>query len=68
MASKGRTPWPSCQNVTLGRPLVKGAYQEIKFSYFSSNTHVVGTQKNRLNETVLLSTQNMCSKRWVRKY
>ena len=29
---------------------------------------VVGTQKNRLNETVLLSTQNICYKLWVRKY
>ena len=29
-------------------------------SYFSTKTYVVGTQKNRLNETVLLSTQNMC--------
>ena len=29
-------------------------------SNFSTKTyHVVGTQKNRLNETVLLSTQNM---------
>ena len=36
--------------------------------YFSSKTHVVGTQKNRLNETVLLSTQNICLKLWVRKY
>ena len=26
---------------------------------FSSKTYVVCTQKNRLNETVLLSTQNM---------
>ena len=26
------------------------------FSYFSTKTYVVGTQKNRLNETVLLST------------
>ena len=31
-----------------------------KFSYFSTKTYVVGTQKNRLNETVLLSTQNIC--------
>ena len=30
------------------------------FSYFSTKTYVVGTQKNRLNETVLLSTQNIC--------
>ena len=28
----------------------------------------MGTQKNRLNETVLLSTQNMCLNSWVRKY
>ena len=28
------------------------------FSYFSAKTYVVGTQKNRLNETVLLRTQN----------
>ena len=27
-------------------------------SYFSSQAYVVGTQKNRLNETVLLSTHN----------
>ena len=32
---------------------------KIKFSYFSNKTYVVGTQKNRLNETVFLSTQNM---------
>ena len=30
------------------------------FSYFSAKTYVVGTQKNRLNEKVLLSTQNIC--------
>ena len=29
------------------------------FSYFSTKSYVVGTQKNRLNETVLLSTQNI---------
>ena len=41
------------------RSLVKSAYQKICFSYFSTETYVVGTQKNRLNETVLLSTQNI---------
>ena len=30
------------------------------FSYFSMETYVVGTQKNHLNEMVLLSTQNIC--------
>ena len=29
------------------------------FSYFSTKTYVVATQKNCLNETVLLSTQNI---------
>ena len=28
-------------------------------SYFSTKTYVVGTQKNHLNEGVLLSTQNI---------
>ena len=30
------------------------------FCYFSTKTYVVGTQKNRLNETILLSNQNTC--------
>ena len=28
--------------------------------YFSTKTYVVDTQKNRLNDTVLFSTQNIC--------
>ena len=28
--------------------------------FFSTKAYVVGTQKNRLNETVLMSTQNTC--------
>ena len=28
----------------------------------------MGTQKNRLKETVLWSTQNTCFNRWIRKY
>ena len=42
-----------------GRPLEKRAYLKIS-SYFSTKTYVVGTQKNCLNETVLLNTQNIC--------
>ena len=38
------------------------------FSYFSTKTYVVGTQKNLLIEAVILSTQNICLKSWVRKY
>ena len=30
------------------------------FSYFSIKSYVVGTQNNGLNETVILSGQNMC--------
>ena len=30
------------------------------FFYFCTKPYVVGTQKNRLNETVLLRTQNLC--------
>ena len=30
------------------------------FSSFSTKTYVVEAQKNRLNETVLFSTQNTC--------
>ena len=36
----------------------KSAYLNFFFFYFSTKTYVVGTQKNRLNETVLLSSQN----------
>ena len=33
----------------------------LKFiSYFSTKIYAVDTQRNRLNETVLLSTQNKC--------
>ena len=36
--------------------------------YFSAKTYVVGTQKNHLNETVLLSNQNTCLNRWLWKW
>ena len=38
-----------------------------QFFYFLSKTYLLGTQKNRLNETVLLSTQNTCMNKQVRK-
>ena len=38
------------------------------FPNHSTNTYVVGIQKNRLNNMVLLSTQNICLKLWVRTY
>ena len=49
------------------RALVKSVCQNIIF-LFLNKTYVVDTQKNRLNETVLLSTQNMCLNWLVRKY
>ena len=42
-------------SINILRPLVP----KNVFSYFSTKTYVVGTQKNRLIEMVLLSTQNM---------
>ena len=45
--------------VCLCRPPDKSAYWKIIY-FISHLKHVVGTQKNRLNETVLLSTQNTC--------
>ena len=44
----------------VGRPPEKRAHLKIIFSYLSTKTYVVGVQKNRLNETVLLSTHNIC--------
>ena len=45
----------------------KECVTEKQFSYFSTKTYVVGTQKNSLNETVFLNTQNML-KIMVKKY
>ena len=44
------------------RTLVKSVYQEKSFSYLYTKTYVVGNQKNRLNETVLLSIQSIMLK------
>ena len=46
---------------------VKGAQSKYFLIYFSTKTYVVGTLKNRLNETVLLSTLNLCLNQWIRK-
>ena len=46
--------------VDLGRIATKQTKQSILY--------VVGTQKNRLNQRVLLSTQNICLNCWIRKY
>ena len=40
----------------------------ILYFYFSTKTYVVGSQKNCLDETVLLSTQTTCLNWWIRKY
>ena len=37
------------------------------FYHFLTVTYVVVIRENRLNETVLLITQNTCIKRWVSK-
>ena len=40
------------------RPPDKSAY--LKIIFLLTKTYVVDTQKNRLNDVVLLSTQNTC--------
>ena len=47
--------YPGSEVTVAIRPLVKSVYQKNCFSYFSTKKYVVGTQKNHLNETVLLS-------------
>ena len=44
----------------MGEAGLKLCVTEKWFSYFPIKTYVVGAQKNRLNETVLLSPQNIC--------
>ena len=52
---------PLAKSVALiYRPLVKSVYQKKNSFLTSQPKPVVGTQKNCLNETVLLSTQNTC--------
>ena len=55
-----------CDMKQLERTLGKNLLDLVR--NFSTKTYDVGTQKNCLNETVLLSTQNICYKLWVRKY
>ena len=44
--------------MAMNRHLDKKCLINNYFSYLSAKTYVVGTQKNRLDETVHLSTQN----------
>ena len=41
------------------KKILEGVIKKL-ISYLSTKTYVVGTQKYRLSETVLLSTKNMC--------
>ena len=52
----------SCMENSFGQKRVKVNEYVSKnyFPYFSTKTYVMGTQKNRLNETVLLGTRNTC--------
>ena len=50
-----KTSYPN-GNISMGGPQIRVRNWKL-FSYFSTKTYVVGTQKNRLDETVLLSTQ-----------
>ena len=60
--------WPVLLNkmpsqIILKWTIIRPQYEcvpENYFSYFSTKTYVVGTRKNCLDETFLLSTQNIC--------
>ena len=56
-----------CQDLHMYLPLDKSVQLKY-FSYILTKTYVVGTKKNRLNETVLLSSQNKCYNSRIRKY
>ena len=45
----------------------KSVVKNYFFFNFSTKTYVVGTQKNRLIGTVLLSAQNKCKNFWIGK-
>ena len=47
------------QSQTIEQPMALRNCENY-FYFFSTKTYVVGTQKNRLDETVLLSNQNTC--------
>ena len=47
-----------CRVSVYSKILQQALIDKSGFFYFSTKTYFVGTQKNRLNETVLLSTQN----------
>ena len=45
--------------IKVGRPFLRVLTQKLVFLFLNQNI-CCGTQKNRLNETVLLSIQNIC--------
>ena len=57
----------SFKELTLNRPPYKSACLENNFLIFHPKHHVKCTQKNRLIEKVLLSTQNICLNKWIKK-
>ena len=56
-----------CMNANSKGLQISGHNQKY-FFHSSTETYVVGTQKNRLSETVLLSTHNTCLDLPIRKY
>ena len=56
MPSDGKIAW-----IQIDKPYIlsdSGLQKRVRIGKLFSLTHVVGTQKNPLNEMVLLSTQN----------
>ena len=62
--------WPALSDNMYWKPFMvfylSGHLSQVLL-YFSPKKYVVGIQKNRLTETILLSTQNICLNKWIRK-
>ena len=65
MPSDGKIAW-----IQIDKPHIlsdPGLQKRVHIGKLFWLTYVVGTQENRLNETVLLSAQNTSLNWWVRK-
>ena len=60
IAQRNKELWESNCIAGAGLPFLDQPLRQSGFSYFSILPYVVGTQKNRLIETILLITQNIC--------
>ena len=58
---------PQLSSWAVGLSFCTGFRMSVIKNYFSIKTYTMGTQKNHLNETVLLCISNTCLNQKVRK-